>query len=87
MLTHSNAADVSIVGPESRPGDSAELLDVKAVAVLLGGCSTRHVRRLTDSGRMPRPLKLGGLLRWRRTELVDWIRARCPNQQQGGRGS
>ncbi len=48
--------------------ESPALLDVEAVARLLS-CSTRHVRRLADSGRMPWPLKLGTLIRWKRSEV------------------
>ena len=41
------------------PADaSAKLLDVAAVADLLG-CSQRHVYRLSDAGKMPAPVKLG----------------------------
>lgn len=84
-VTTANAADGRTVGPDPRPGVSAELLDVKAVALVLGGCSTRHVYRLADAGRMPRPIKLGALIRWRRAELEAWIGAGCPSQQPGGR--
>ena len=70
---------------ETRPVVSAELLDVTAVSSLLGGCSIRHVYRLSDAGRMPRPVKLGALVRWRRAELEAWITAGCPSQQPGGR--
>ena len=70
---------------EPRPAVSPELLDVKAVAVLLGGCSARHVYRLADAGRMPPSLKLGSLVRWRRAELEAWIASGCPSQQPGGR--
>jgi predicted DNA-binding transcriptional regulator AlpA len=39
----------------SRPGPNlAALLGVREVAALLG-CSTRHVYRMADAGRMPRP--------------------------------
>jgi len=64
-------------GPEPRPAINTELLDVRAVAALLG-CSTRHAYRLADAGRMPRPVKLGQLVRWRRTALMDWLDAGCP---------
>ena len=70
---------------ETRPVVSAELLDVTAVSSLLGGCSTRHIYRLSDAGRMPRPVKLGTLVRWRRAELEAWIDARCPSQQPADR--
>lgn len=55
----------------------AKLLDVGAVAELLD-CSTRHVYRLADSGRMPAPVKLGTLVRWPRQAIEEWIAAGCP---------
>ena len=85
MSTAANATDGRIVGPEPRPNVVAELLDIKSVALLLGGCSKRHIYRLTDAGRMPRPIKLGSLVRWRRAELEAWINAGCPTQQHSGR--
>lgn len=57
-------------------GIAAELLDVRDVARLLG-CSRRHVYRLSDGGRMPAPLKLGTLVRWRRAALLEWIDGGC----------
>ncbi len=56
----------------------AELLDVDAVAGLLA-CSSRHIYRLADMGRMPRPVKLGALVRWSRSAVLDWIAAGCPD--------
>ena len=53
------------------------LLDVTSVAELLD-CSTRHVRRLADAGKMPRPMKLGALVRWNRQVIEDWINEGCP---------
>ena len=74
MATTANATDARSVGPERAP---AELLDVITVAALFG-CSVRHVYRMSDAGRMPRPVKLGQLVRWRRTELMSWLDASCP---------
>jgi len=54
-----------------------ELLDVEAVGKLLT-CSQRTVYRMADAGKMPRPVKLGSLVRWRRGELLDWLDAGCP---------
>ena len=56
----------------------ASLIDIRVVATLLA-CSTRHVRRLAEAGRMPSPLHLGGLLRWRRADMDEWIAAGCPH--------
>lgn len=77
MTTQAHSADASTVGQDPRPGISAALLDVRAVASLLGGCSVRHVRRLTDAGKLPQPVRLGSLVRWRRAELEEWISAGC----------
>ena len=59
------------------PVEEVRLLDTNAVAQFLS-CSTRHVYRLADSGRMPRPLKLGALVRWDRLELEKWLADGCP---------
>lgn len=56
----------------------AALLDVRQVAAKFC-CSTRHVYRLSDAGKMPLPVKLGTLVRWRRDELTEWIDAGCPS--------
>lgn len=67
-------------------GATPALLDVQAVAALLD-CSTRHVRRLADGGRMPPPVKLGCLLRWRRADLDDWLAAGCQPIRSAGRAA
>lgn len=53
------------------------LLDVRGVAVMVG-CSSRSIYRLSDGGRMPRPVKIGRLIRWRRSDVEAWIAAGCP---------
>ena len=63
---------------------SATLLDVHSVAEQLN-CSPRHVRRLADSGKMPRPVKLGALVRWNQQVIEDWIKEGCPRQSGGER--
>jgi excisionase family DNA binding protein len=60
--------------PEQAP---PALLDVRAVAALLD-CSTRHVQRLSDADRMPAPVHIGALVRWRRSEIEEWIASGCP---------
>jgi excisionase family DNA binding protein len=66
---------------QSNSGDAA-LLDVRQVAAKLG-CSTRSVYRLADAGKMPSPVKLLSLSRWRRDELNEWISAGCPSSRRG----
>jgi excisionase family DNA binding protein len=61
------------------PADaSAKLLDVAAVAEMLG-CSQRHVYRLADGGKMPAPVKLGALVRWSASTIREWIDQGCPS--------
>lgn len=64
----------------------AALLDVGAVGQMLG-CSARHVYRLSDAGRMPAPVKVGDLARWRRSEIDAWIAGGCrPVREVTGKG-
>lgn len=67
------------------PTDVPRLLDVAAVAGLLA-VSSRHVRRLADSGRMPRPKRLGTLVRWDRAEIERWIAEGCPSCRAAAKG-
>ncbi len=60
-------------------GPPAELLDVKTVAALLG-ISSRQVYRLADCRKIPRPVRLGSLVGWRRAEPADWLDAGCPGR-------
>ena len=57
------------------------MLTVHDVARILG-CSARTVYRLTDSGRVPRPVKLGSLVRWPRETIEQWIAQGCPRANQ-----
>lgn len=77
------------VSPTADQGQStaadAALLTVDEVAAFLS-CSTRHVRRMADSGEMPRPIKLGSLIRWRRNEVDAWLQDGCPRiERRAGR--
>ena len=72
--------------PKDDPNTSPRrLLDVQEVANLLG-CSDRHVYRMVDKGRMPKPVKLGSLNRWPTKAIDEWITAGCPSARKLGRG-
>jgi predicted DNA-binding transcriptional regulator AlpA len=61
------------VNPTDKPTEPALLLDVAAVAKLLG-CSPRHVWRICDAGQFPKPVAVGSKLkRWPRSIVVQWI--------------
>jgi excisionase family DNA binding protein len=44
--------------------------------------STRTISRLASSGKLPKPLRLGRSVRWRRDEVVSWLAAGCPDRQK-----
>ncbi|MCC6145420.1 MAG: helix-turn-helix domain-containing protein [Candidatus Hydrogenedentes bacterium] len=69
---------------EEEATQKAALMTVGEVAELLR-VSTRMIHRLRDSGRMPQPIKLGGSVRWRRAELLEWIEDGCPVQRHASR--
>lgn len=41
-------------------------------------CSPRTVHRLADDGVIPQPVRIGGMLRWRRPDIEGWIERGCP---------
>ena len=61
------------------PADPGQLIGVGKVAELLD-CSQRTVSRLADCGRLPRPRKVGRLVRWSVGEIRDWVENGCPKQ-------
>ena len=42
--------------------------------------------RLRDAGHMPRPVRLGALVRWRRDILDQWIASGCPRDDWARKG-
>jgi predicted DNA-binding transcriptional regulator AlpA len=52
------------------------LLNAQTLAQWLA-VSVRHLWRLADSGRMPRPFKLGRAVRWRAVDIENWLAGGC----------
>lgn len=82
MTISNNFEQPTITGQKTSPVAPTVLIAIEDVAAILG-CSTRHVRRLVNSNRIPRPVKLGALLRWIKTDVDQWIAAGCPNCRKG----
>ena len=57
-----------------------QLIDAQALGDLLG-LASRTIRRYDVSGRLPRPIHLGGAVRWRLAEIENWIEAGCPDRR------
>ena len=51
------------------------LRDDKAAA--LCDIATRTFRRLVAARKAPQPIKINSLIRWRRSELLEWIDGGC----------
>jgi predicted DNA-binding transcriptional regulator AlpA len=49
----------------------AEMLDV----------SLRQIWRLNSAGKLPKPIRLGGSVRWNRVEVQHWFEAGCPDRK------
>ncbi len=58
-----------------------QLLTVEAIAKLLH-VSVRTVWRLRRDAALPPPLKIGGGLRWRMSDVRTWIEQGCPEQEK-----
>jgi excisionase family DNA binding protein len=70
---------------EPRRGGTASLpvlLTVDDLAAILR-CSPRTVHRLVERGRVPRPCRLGSLLRWTRAQVDEWVARGCPDCRGG----
>jgi prophage regulatory protein len=59
------------------PEHLRELLTA-AEAAEVAGVAKRSWWRYVSSGKAPAPVRLGGAVRWRRSELAEWIQAGCP---------
>lgn len=42
--------------------------------------SERTIWRLNSAGEIPKPVRIGGTVRWRREEVMQWIEAGCPRR-------
>jgi predicted DNA-binding transcriptional regulator AlpA len=59
------------------PEHLRELLTA-AESAEMAGVAKRSWWRYVSSGKAPAPVRLGGSVRWRRSELAEWIQAGCP---------
>ena len=62
---------------EARLEHLRELLTASESAEM-AGVAKRSWWRYVSSGKAPAPVRLGGAVRWRRSELAEWIQSGCP---------
>lgn len=56
------------------------LLLTKEDVAEIGNWSVRTVIRMRDNGTLPPPLKVGRLIRWRKSDIEKWIEGGCVPQ-------
>jgi excisionase family DNA binding protein len=61
----------------NKPRLANELISASQLADILS-VSERTLYRLKSIGQLPMPIVLGGSVRWRLTEIREWIAQGCP---------
>lgn len=56
------------------------VVDAKLLAPLLS-CGVRTVRTLDASGKLPKPLRIGGSVVWLLADICDWLEAGAPDRE------
>ena len=56
---------------------SAIVVTARQLAIMLQ-VSKRTLWRMSSAGRLPRPMRVGGVVRWKLETIVEWINDGCP---------
>jgi predicted DNA-binding transcriptional regulator AlpA len=65
----------------SAPGQAPPLLVSRRHLAGLLSLSLPTIDRLAAAGKLPRPLRLAGSVRWRMDEIREWVAAGCPDRR------
>jgi len=65
---------------EGRQVGEPVMMTARELATLLR-VSARQIWRMLSAGRLPQPVRLGGVVRWRVAEVEKWIGEGCPPPQ------
>jgi predicted DNA-binding transcriptional regulator AlpA len=75
-------AAAKAAGPPTPRQDDADIMVTVHEAAAMCKMSKTTFYKLHASGKTPRRVKLGALARWRRQEILDWIKAGCPSREK-----
>jgi len=70
----------TIVVERQNTDQDCQLWDAAAFGQRLS-LSKRQVFRLNACGKVPRPVRIGGAVRWNSAEVSGWVAAGCPDRQ------
>ncbi|TWU37506.1 Prophage CP4-57 regulatory protein (AlpA) [Novipirellula aureliae] len=76
--SHVAVSNVAGQAEEANGFAAAELVNARELARLLA-VSERTLYRLKSTGELPQPVILGGSVRWRLSEIRNWIAKGCPH--------
>ncbi len=80
-MNGANARIVANTEVAMGPSPAVELVNARELAKLLS-VSERTLYRLKSTGELPPPILLGGSVRWRLSEIRQWIGKGCPRPLQ-----
>jgi predicted DNA-binding transcriptional regulator AlpA len=80
-MTPMEASQHALFGGQKPPEDRGLLLDTRQVSKMLN-VSARHVSSLQVTGRMPKPIRIGRVVRWSQEEIKAWVEAGCPHRDK-----
>ena len=59
-------------------GDAQQVfVTARQFAVMLQ-VSRRTLWRLRSAGKIPKPMRVGGIVRWKLDDILEWMAAGCP---------
>jgi predicted DNA-binding transcriptional regulator AlpA len=80
-MTPQEASQHALLGGQKPPEDMGLLIDSRKAAKLLN-VSERKLWEMWNSGQMPKPARIGRVVRWGYEELRAWVAAGCPRQEE-----
>lgn len=60
---------------------TCQLLSAKALSKILA-TSVRSIWRYRSAQALPEPVKVGGAIRWRQSDIEKWVHMGCPNRKE-----
>ena len=76
-MTPLDASRHANFGGQTPPDDQGLLIDTRQACKLLK-VSPRTLWRMYNSGEMPKPIRIGRVVRWNFEELRAWVNEGCP---------
>jgi predicted DNA-binding transcriptional regulator AlpA len=69
-----------LADPPAGPADPPLVVDARRLAGMLG-CGLRTVRTWDAAGKLPAPVRIGGRVVWRVSEIRAWLDAGAPDRE------